>query len=112
MVTPLLPVLISIVKIFSRYLAIVNRQARSVPRCSRERSAPAGIVAMPLALAAIYCGGLAQADIKNWQTGETIPGTEDIIPGLTAWLSDARFPGWHPSSGWAGAIRACWSTDF
>ena len=49
-------------------------------------------------LCVIVCAGLlyaqTQADIKNWQTGETIPGTENITPGpgvnLSSWNTTSK----------------------
>lgn len=42
-----------------------------------------------LGLVCILCfAGIINAEIYNWQTGEVIPGTEDITPGPGVWLGE------------------------
>ena len=52
------------------------------------------IMAGTICLASAVFVPTSRADIKNWQTGETIPGTEGITPGpgidLSFWNTDRR----------------------
>jgi hypothetical protein len=47
-----------------------------------------------IVLTAVFCLGSAPAGIINWQTGETITGTEEVIaqPGvvLEGWSTEIR----------------------
>ncbi len=73
---------------------------------------------LALGFLALICEG-TWADIKNWQTGQTIPGTEGITPGpgvsLMNWNSDAhnlRYADFSAGLDLGGSLfRSSWLDD-